>query len=105
MELAYTIGRTSSYDQALAEEPKVKKLGRKPLCDEFPEGYRGGSVWRTATEAVVYLTSGHLQVGWHPEDFSVYELELPGLWEDATEPDDGFSNLLMDSVIRRKTTF
>ena len=41
---AYTIGKTSSYDRSLMEEPEVFKLGPE-------DGYDGGWVFRTEQEA------------------------------------------------------
>jgi hypothetical protein len=81
MENAYTIGRTTSYDEALAtDEPE--KVGKN-------DGYDGGVVWKTAQEARDFLNSGR-KFGMLKfadiKDYSVYELELKNNWNiDVTD--------------------
>lgn len=91
--VAYTIGSTKSYDQALSEEPRVQKLGAY-------EDYEGGWVWKTTTEAHTFIVNTTL-----PFNASVYELQLPTSWEVDVSPtcaDDGVHRLLHDALIIRK---
>lgn len=106
---AYTIGRTSSYDQSLSEHPEgVTKLGRIEPCLDDPEGYPGGWVWHTKAEANRFRLDGLRQAEpqWDPETFSVYLLQLQGSWASDVSPDpnpvDGVHNLLVDATILRK---
>lgn len=106
--LAYTIGRTSSYDQCLIKDnpEEKKKLGKRIPSEGFPEGYEGGCVWRTPSEANHFrLNFIHtMDPTWKPDSFSVYELELPHGWNLDTDYNDKYkySNLLVDSLILRK---
>jgi hypothetical protein len=100
---AYTVGFTTSYDQALAEEEPPYKIGRN-------EEYDGGWVWKTAKDAYTWLhkTDGFVIEGTirNPDQFSVYLLELPSNWEadvsPRPHPDDHVHRLLNDSRIVRK---
>ena len=99
-QTAYTVGRTSSYDRALSEEPEVKKLGAYGPTEKEPDGYSGGCVWLFFNEADMFRVN-KLQT----EKFSVYELELPNSWaEDISTQlgEDGMYNLLHDAKIMRK---
>ena len=107
-KLAYTIGRTSSYDKCLtdANPEERKKLGKRVPSERFPEGYDGGCVWRTSSEADNFRLN-HLHTmdpSWEPDSFSVYELELPNGWNLDTNHNDKYqySDLLVDSFILRK---
>ena len=99
MTLAYTIGRTSSYDRDLLLGPSVK-LGRET-------GYIGGIVFPTIGSAKWYLDN-KLQVyqpTWDPKNFSVYEMCLPHGWKKDVSPDfeeDEAHHLLVDAQILRK---
>lgn len=101
---AYTIGRTSSYDKSLAEEPEVKKIGKSG-------DYKGGWVFRTPEEAHNFLGSyawkASMKSGEDPADYSVYELELSGPWEEcasAQPKEDGVHRLLKDARVIGKMT-
>lgn len=109
-QIAYTIGRTTSYDKMLADNTLTvdqrKKLGKREISEEFPEGYDGGWVWLTIMSAdifrIEFLTTFVSE--WNPKDFSVYELQLPNNWDtgviiNANYP---YNNLLVDSTILRK---
>jgi hypothetical protein len=106
--LAYMIGRTSAYDQCLIENnlEEKKKLGKRVPSEGFPEGYEGGCVWRTPSEANNFRLN-HLHImdpSWKPDSFSVYELELPNGWnlDTSYNSKNQYSNLLVDSLILRK---
>lgn len=90
---AFTIGNRKSYDQALAEDPEVTKLGAF-------DDYEGGWVWSTAAAAGTFMEGASL-----PWEGAVYELELPTGWEVdvslGTAP-DGVHRLLNDARILRR---
>lgn len=96
--LAFTIGRTSTYEEALQKPAGAKKLGKHGPTTDDPEGYGGGIVWKTREEAEAYLKKKDLF------DFSVYALSLPKGFDEATYPKDGYSFLLVDAPILRGTT-
>jgi hypothetical protein len=79
-KVAYTIGRTSSYELAIKEPGGTNKLGKR-LSENPP--YEGGWVWRTWSEADYFRVNlmSMETPEWKPEDFSVYELELPSGWD------------------------
>jgi hypothetical protein len=110
--IAYTIGRTTAYDQAVIEGG-VKKLGRREINPTDPNEppYEGGWVWRRWGDAENFranLMSIEIP-GWASMDFSVYQLELPTSWEDDVTPEpickgktaSGAHFLLHDSRIVR----
>jgi hypothetical protein len=102
-EFVYTIGRTSSYDEAVADAQDHMKLGKRGPSQEFPEGYDGGWVWKTPAEANTFRVD-HLrefEPEWDPTTFSVYKLELPTSWEvDVYKSGSSvYSSLLNDSKI------
>jgi hypothetical protein len=93
---AFTIGSTKSYDRALAEAAKtgkpVMKLGKGSDPDD--PGYEGGWVFQLEAEAVLEY------IGQDRADYSVYELDLPGSWEDCTYKGiDGLHHLTVDARI------
>lgn len=102
MIIAFTIGNTQSYDQALSEESGIcKKLGK---CHD----YDGGWIWKTSEEAAAFIhSSDFLKINWGddlprpPEKFSVYKVELVNDWDDVSPipGKDGIYNLLVDSRI------
>jgi hypothetical protein len=85
-KVAYTIGRTTSYEQAIREPGGTKKLGRRP--DDDPP-YEGGWVWSTIQQANDFRTGlmETLFPNWKSQEFSVYELDLPNGWEVDVSPD------------------
>jgi hypothetical protein len=101
VNIAYTIGRTSSYDEALATEPKVTKTGRR-------DDYSGGWVWKTQQEAEAFRHTPEFRAAFpqaRPDEFSCYVLELPEPWERAVSQvpgADGVHNILVDARILRK---
>ena len=108
--IAYTIGRTSSYDIAIKEHGGTKKLGRRDVSPTDPnESYEGGWVWRTWKDADNFRAN-LMSIGWIPKDFSVYELELPTSWDVDVSPDPiiktktvcGANYLLHDAKIVRE---
>lgn len=104
MKTCYTIGRTTSYDEALLYPQGVHKLGAYEPTSEEPEGYKGGWVFKTIQEALELKKTIH-KFDWNPEEFSVYELKLPNNWEQdvSKDPDeDGVHHLLVDALIVRK---
>jgi len=100
MIIAFTIGHTESYNQALANDPdNCYKLGET-------EDYWGGWIWKTAKEATNFLFSEKfLAVDWgdglprDPNKFSVYKVYLVNGWEDVTPVpgQDGVLHLKVDS--------
>jgi hypothetical protein len=102
MKHAFTVGRTTRYDESIRTNPM--KTGRH-------DDYLGGWVWSTPAEAQLFLDSGRIEQVSElrdPATFSVYELELPTGWaEDVTAaPEvDGVHRLLHDARILRKVTW
>jgi hypothetical protein len=95
--IAYTIGHTKSYNQALKEDPNdCFKVGRT-------FDYQGGWVWKTKEEAQAFIVSeDFLKVDWgdckprDPKNFSVYGLVLANGWDkDVIEEEHNY--LLHDS--------
>lgn len=109
IDLAYTIGRTSSYDRGLLELPgELTKLGRIESCPDDPEGYPGGWVWKTKNEADQFRLEKLQLVApeWDLTTFSVYQLQLQGSWASDVSaepnPSDGVHNLLKNALIVQK---
>ena len=110
---AYTLGLTNSYDMLLVVQDRPMKLGacskedmieRFGICEpEYESGYPGGWVWQTFEEADSFRKE-HLKKFFtaKPEDFSVYELELPDTWEKCTKPGENCSHIQMDVLIVKK---
>lgn len=100
--IAFTVGYTPSYDEGLLTGKGNTKMGQTP-------DYEGGWIWRTAEDARAWL---HRPEGFtidgvtrDPNEFSVYQLDLPNGWaEDAsTKPGpDGAHLLLHDARIVAK---
>ena len=105
-ELAYTVGRTSSYDKCLVDDKpeEMKKLGKRLPGTDFPCGYEGGWVWKTAEEADSFRLNSlnNFEPNWDFKDFSVYEIELTIGWYIDTIFAGEYSNLLVDAPILRK---
>ncbi|HEY8097147.1 MAG TPA: hypothetical protein VIE65_13775 [Methylobacter sp.] len=101
---AFTIGNKESYDESLADWPS--KIGRRPIDDpDFPNGYAGGWVWRSAAAAHAWLSGidsisddggipefrrhGDYKIsfeGGQPVECDVYGLILSSGWElDVSE--------------------
>lgn len=116
---AYTVGNKEVYDQALSEEPGLKKLGRQVIDGSL---YDGGWVWRTRGEAEAFLDGidycydarlGYQRFGGGLVSFegrppvmcAVYGLLLPNGWvgDVSTRPSqaDGVHRLWTDSVLVR----
>jgi len=102
--IAYTLGHSRNYDQALLDEPIVTKIGKT-------EDYEGGWVWSTPEAARDFLVSKEfLTLDWgdgkprNPDNFSIYVLKLSNTWaEDVSEPDElGNKHLLHDAQILNK---
>ncbi len=110
MKTVYTLGHTSSYDEAIYDDVGTTKLGRRDVSEEFPEGYGGGWIWIDPAEADRFRTSAEFAKAFPDRDpgtFSVYRLDLQGdLDSDVTrEPaDDGVRRLLIDAKIVCKET-
>lgn len=107
--IAYTLGRTSSYDESLASGEPLSKLGVRPISPEDPEGYGGGWIWQTAQEAHDFLNGPFSNdYDWLPEDFSIYEVELVNGWDIdvlLTTGSDGVHRLKNDSRIIGKVSW
>jgi hypothetical protein len=106
---AYTIGRTSSYDQALAEatpEKPIKKTGNHEVSAEWPDGYEGGWVWKTIEQANIFrcIDLQKYEPTWKSEDFSIYELEISDWDQDTYAHSSGYNCLLNDTQILRKVS-
>lgn len=99
--MIFTIGNTDSYLKALADDPELKKIGKRDqLLPQFPHGYPGGTVWRTQEEAQAYIDAAlhRDHPDWDPAKFSVFGLEAD--WErDTYTPEDGKRSLLRDAKI------
>jgi len=67
--MIYTLGYAPKYD---TYEPGTKKTGRTPEpCDMFPEGYAGGSCWRTPREVYEWIDKNQPRL----DGYACYELE------------------------------
>jgi len=92
---AYTVGLAKSYDKALSDSLEsrcpVKKIGIRPDLDP---PYTGGSCWSSFVEAS--------EVADRNKDYAVYEIDIPGGWNECTHVVDGelSRSLLVDAVIR-----
>jgi len=97
----YTIGNTDSYLKALADDPELKKIGkREQLLPQFPDGYPGGTVWQTREEAQAYIDDAlqHEKPNWNPAKFSVFGIEAD--WEkDTYASEENKRSLLRDAKI------
>ena len=85
-ETAYTVGHTESYDRYLAEDPNPRKS-------------EGGSVWKTADDALNYLKQSKMV------NFSVYEVQLVNGWDYDVRPRDTFDSLVVEAKIMKKVEF
>lgn len=100
---AYTIGHTKSYDTSLASSNPVHKIGRREEDD-----YAGGWVWLKYEEAESFLKADELMIDGvkrNTADFSIYELELTGDYNDNISMDVdkyGIHHLLHDARIKGK---
>lgn len=104
--MAYTLGRTTSYDPLLQHPDGLFKLGTQPVGPEHPEGYLGGGLWPTLASADRFRMD-HLSAlceDWDPEDFSVYEVALTNGWSRDVSKlgPDGIHRLLVTSRVTRK---
>lgn len=101
MKIAYTIGNFKNYDEALATNEIVTKLGRQ-------EDYCGGCIWKTKEEAQAFIIADKIMIDGTKRDnkkFAVYELSLSGNWNSDVSQDvdeDGVHMLLVDAVIVKK---
>jgi hypothetical protein len=100
--IAYTIGNTVSYDQALNTDPDSRKIGKN-------ENYQGGIVFKTAKDALDYLWSeDFLKIDWGdniprpPEIFSIYKILLHNNWDLDTYSINNKNYLLIDCAILSK---
>lgn len=100
MIIAYTLGSTKNYDEALKLDPTTKKLGKN-------EDYEGGWVWKSKEDAEIFLQSQNfLEIDWgdgkcrNPNDFSVYGLFIND-WEIDTcnSENDNNYHLLIDAQL------
>lgn len=98
MDTAYTMGNFKNYDEALATESVVTKLGRQ-------DGYSGGCIWKTREEAQKFIEADKIVIDGTKRDnkkFAVYQLELYGNWDSDVSKDvdeDGVHMLLVDAVV------
>ena len=104
---AYTLGATLSYDHALVHDPVTKKIGYRAASPDWPDGYEGGWVWTTPEAARSYWETNRAAIlaEGSAKDFSVYELQLPDIWNKCVSilpAADGVHRLLVDSRILRK---
>lgn len=106
--IAYTLGHEKSYDEALANEPSVTKIGKRPPTNDEPEGYSGGCLFRTASDAFNSPLKKE-----HPS-YAVYAVSIESTFDESTEKatykdnqgkDVVYDALLVDSVITHKVKF
>ncbi len=95
--MIYTVGVTESYRKWFAEcaftGERFEKIGILP-----EQNYLGGYVWRTASDAAIYLDKEGLH------DFSVWEVDAE--WEDTLNYDDEpFNRLVYEALIVREVPF
>lgn len=98
--IAFTIGHTSSYDQALLDDPEnSNKIGIR-------DDYDGGWIWKSSQEAQSFINSKEfLNIDWgdgkirDPEEFSVYKVILVNDCKDISPivGKDNIYHLLIDS--------
>lgn len=95
MAKAYTIGNEANYDRAIAAQASIGDVVRKMGKGDGGRdpGYPGGSVWRTSEDARRWTTHG---------PYAVYEVELPGSWDECVYEHSSGTSLLVDAVITRK---
>lgn len=107
MNIAYTIGNERNYDKTLAESKAsgrpMRKVGKSDqgVDPEYPGGYPGGWVFKTIDRAAAACADAPLLLG-SAAVFAVYEIELPGTWDECTYEHDGARHLLVNAVIVRK---
>lgn len=98
--MIFTIGHTENYLEAMLADPELKKIGRREKQPNFPDGYLGGTVWKTRKEARAYIEE-ELQrdhPDWDPADFSVFGVDAD--WErDTYIPEDDMPSLLRDAKL------
>lgn len=100
MIVAFTIGHTKSYNEALNNDPEhAYKLGAT-------KDYEGGWIWKTAEEAQNFIQSDAFhKIDWgdgrsrNPVNFSVYKVLLVNGWKDVSSipRENKIFNLLVDS--------
>ncbi len=116
--LAFTIGDTDSYEQAIAEKREAGealwKVGRfkpdgKPVTyDDGETIYPGGIVFKTDMEARSYLFSPEWLAAFpdeNPKTYSVYEIELDEPWGqivDESHEHGPYSYLLRRAKVVRR---
>jgi hypothetical protein len=101
--IAYTIGNESNYDKTLAESKASGRPMRKTgKGDQGRDAdYPGGWVFDDLDRAVAATLDAPMLLG-SSAVFAVYELELPGTWDECTYTYDGARHLLVDAEVRRK---
>ena len=97
--VAYTIGRRTSYDQALAEVAAdgrcMRKVGKgdQGRDPDYPGGWVSADLHGALAKAQAWSEE-------HGREFAVYALELPQPWELCTYAGkDGEHHLLVDAII------
>lgn len=91
--MIYTIGYGKSYRQALIDNGKVIKLGKRRCCKRFPEGYSGGYAFKSIKDAKKRIKEQYRGKG-----FVVFGLKAK--WSDTKLAKDGWWNhLLKDSEV------
>lgn len=122
-EVAYTIGRAAVYDPLFEDDEPHWKLGqidrktgkRRLVSDDDSQivesggkPYLGGWLWRRAEHAHAYRMAARWRTEeWgDPNDFAVYEVELPHGWStDVTasvDPELACYRLINDARLIRK---
>lgn len=97
--MLYTIGHEESYRRGLACGP-LRKIGRRLPCDEFPDGYPGGYVFRTVEEAERRIAERYADAG-----YTVFGLLIDAWKWDlaygvvARSEDGWWHHLLVDAEI------
>jgi hypothetical protein len=99
----YTIGNEANYDKTLAESKASGRPMRKTgKGDQGRDAeYPGGWVFDDLDRAVAATLDAPMLLG-SSAVFAVYELELPGTWDECTYVHDGARHLLVDAEVRRK---
>jgi hypothetical protein len=100
MTIAFTIGNEANYDKTLAESKASGRPMRKTgKSDQGRDAdYPGGWVFDDIGRAIEATLDAPLLLG-SAAVFAVYELELPGTWDECTYVHDGARHLLVDAVV------
>jgi hypothetical protein len=102
--IAYTIGNEANYDKMLAESKATGRPMRKAGKGDHGRDadYLGGWVFQAIDRAAEAAGDAPSVLRNPHAIFAVYEVELPGTWDECTYMHAGIYRLLVDAVVRSK---